>query len=61
MPLTKAQNATAAGLALRTAAAEVDKFASVGKIDWIKLIELLMQFLPLILAFFQPEEEKPKV
>ena len=37
-----------------------DASKTTGKIDWGKLFALIMQLLPLIFTFFQPEDEKPQ-
>ncbi len=37
-----------------------DAARSTGKMNWMKLFELIMQLLPLIFTFFQPEDEKPQ-
>jgi hypothetical protein len=54
-----ANQAKTAGKLLRGMAAEIETAPPVGKIDWSKIIDLVIQLLPIILAFFQqPEPEK---
>lgn len=38
-----------------------DELKTLGKIDWSKLLTLLMQLLPLILGFFAQKDEPPQV
>ncbi len=45
---------------LRDIATEVEAQEVLGKVDWSKILSLVTQLLPLILAFFateKPEEE----
>jgi len=47
----------AAASQLHQLASELEKSDALGKIDWTKFMELIMQLLPLIIALFA--EEKP--
>lgn len=59
--MTKAQTqGKAIAVNLRVAAQVFEDCGDFGKIDWAKLLELFMQFLPLILQFLKPQEEPPK-
>jgi len=40
--------------------AEIDLGKETGKINWARLFELVMQFLPLILTFFKPKDDQPE-
>ena len=37
-----------------------EELETLGKIDWSRLLTLLMQLLPLILSFFAQKEEPPQ-
>ncbi len=39
---------------------EINVDQAVSKIDWMKILELIMQILPLILAFFKPVNGQPE-
>ena len=61
MPNVTPENAHEAKVMLQAAASEFQKYEALGKIDWMKLLELfVLQILPLILKFLQPQAP-PKV